>query len=257
MCKTGWFLRASFGAWILLALLIVAPVSQAAPFAISGPDAFGYTGAPLAFNFRDISATGTALALGDDAVSPAIGIGFSFSFYGTAYTTAYVSSNGFLTFLSGQGSGCCSGGTIPSAGSPNGLVAGFWEDIDPGDGIGTIRYQTLGAVGSQEFIVGFYGVPHFPSGNAVSFEMILLEGSNNIELQYLSAPSDGGTHTVGIENQAGTDGIQLYRGVSSVDSQQGYLFSAARGGEVPEPSTVGLVAVGLAGVAVIRRRKRA
>ncbi|HEX8298982.1 MAG TPA: M36 family metallopeptidase, partial [Rubricoccaceae bacterium] len=56
-----------------------------------GPDAFGYRwddsnqpGGPV-YAFTDISATGTAVTLGDDAASTAITLPFSFSYYGTAY----------------------------------------------------------------------------------------------------------------------------------------------------------------------------
>src|SRR2546422_1125192 len=61
------------------------------------------------FSFTDISATGTqlmgtganaSLPLGDDEVSGPVTIGFPFNFYGTGYSEVFVSSNGFLSFLS-------------------------------------------------------------------------------------------------------------------------------------------------------------
>jgi len=50
----------------------------------------------IAYNFEDISTTGTPLALTDDSVL-SFPFGFSFDYYGGAYTSFYVSSNGFLT----------------------------------------------------------------------------------------------------------------------------------------------------------------
>jgi hypothetical protein len=47
----------------------------------------------IAYNFEDISGTGTALALSDDSVAP-FPIGFTFDYYGGAYTSLYVPSNG-------------------------------------------------------------------------------------------------------------------------------------------------------------------
>ena len=47
-------------------------------------------------SFTDISGTGTALVLGDDEVSSAVPIGFTFAYYAEPYTDAYVSSNGFM-----------------------------------------------------------------------------------------------------------------------------------------------------------------
>ena len=118
-----------------------------------GPDAAGYTGTAIANNLRDISGTGTVLSLGDDQVSGAIPIGFSFTFYGNTYSDAFISSNGFLTFNNGSSTGCCSGASLPTNTNPNNLVAGLWTDLYPPSG-GTIAYETLGSPGSQEFVVG-------------------------------------------------------------------------------------------------------
>src|SRR5262249_41491013 len=114
-------------------------------------------GSQPAYSFVDISTTGTGLSLSDDQVSSALPIGFSFNFYGTAYTSAFVSSNGFLTFLSGQPNGCCGGGPLPGAGLPNATIAALWTDLYPPNG--AIYYKTLGSAPSRRFVVQFQGVP--------------------------------------------------------------------------------------------------
>src|SRR4030095_15573608 len=131
-------------------LLAVLGVPRWCPALTGGPDAFGYrfidsdsAGGP-AFNFEDISTTGTGVSLSDDQVSGAVNIGFTFDFYGTSYTQVYISSNSFLTFLAGQANGCCSASPMPSAGSPDAVIAAWWGDIFPPGG-GSIRYQTLGS----------------------------------------------------------------------------------------------------------------
>ena len=53
----------------------------------------------IPYNFQDISATGTAIPLGDDEVSSAIPMGFTFDYFGSNYSDMYVSSNGFMTVL--------------------------------------------------------------------------------------------------------------------------------------------------------------
>src|SRR3990172_285186 len=93
--------------------------------AVGGTDATGcyvYSDsiAPLDGNaptyaFEDISATGTGFLLADDQMSGSIPLGFSFNFYGAAYSDVHVSSNGFLSFLPDQPSGCCSGAPIPTS----------------------------------------------------------------------------------------------------------------------------------------------
>src|SRR5262245_19395344 len=93
----------------ILALGLVVAAVPARFGAVGGTDATGCyaysdTIAPLdgdapTYAFEDISGTGTGFVLGDDQVSAAIPLGFSFNFYGSAYTDVHVASNGFLTFL--------------------------------------------------------------------------------------------------------------------------------------------------------------
>ncbi|HEY3246520.1 MAG TPA: thrombospondin type 3 repeat-containing protein [Phycisphaerae bacterium] len=202
---------------VLILLGAATLCAQRATAATGGPDAFGYTfidsntsGGPT-YSFEDIEASGTGLALGDDVVSGAIPIGFTFNFYGVPYTTLYVGSNGFLTFLAGGSQGCCNGQAIPNAGSPNGMIAGWWDDLYPPGG-GSIRYQALGSPGSQRFIVQFKNVPHFPNGGLSTFQFKLFEGTDVIEVHYQAAPAGNHVNTAGIEDQTGTIGLQYFNG---------------------------------------------
>jgi hypothetical protein len=243
----------AFGA---LGICLATGSAQATP--LPGPDAFGYTGSGIANNLRNVAGSGTQVSLGDDQVSGALNIGFSFDFYGSTYSSVYVSSNGFLTFTGGGSSGCCTGQALPTSDGINNLIAGLWEDLDTnGNSTGTMWYDVLGVAGSREFVMGFYDVAHFPSGNPTTFEMILHEGSNDIELQYGRLSGDGGTHSVGIENATGTIGLQVLLGsdISSL-ANTGLLISDGGTHDVPEPATLGLMGVGLAGIAFGARRRR-
>lgn len=195
-----------------------------------GPDAFGYafrdnlsSGGP-AFNFVSIALNGTAVPgfPCDDCLSGAVPIGFPFTFYDGVvigqYENVYVSSNGFLTFTPGQSSGCCSGQLLPSATSPNNLVAGYWEDLNPTLG-GSVRYRTVGTEPNRVFIVQFSSIQHFGGGNATTFQFKLFENTNNIEVHYSSAPSDGGTHSAGIENATGLGGLNYLNGNFALSSR--------------------------------------
>ncbi|MCR9172211.1 MAG: HYR domain-containing protein [bacterium] len=152
--------------------------------------------------------SGTTVSLGDDAVSPALPIGFNFDFYGNSYTDFYISSNGFMTFSSGTGSGCCSGQFLPNTGNPNNLIAFAWEDLDPGNGgqpaINLVQYTTIGTAPNRVLVMEFYNVDHFPSGNNVTTQVHLYETTNMIEIHTTNMPSDGGSHTMGLENIDGT-----------------------------------------------------
>jgi hypothetical protein len=222
-----------FRRWLAVVLLILIHVAAPTGYAQT------YTATSIPVSFSDITATGTALGLSDDSISGAIPLPFAFNFYGTNYNSVYISSNGFITFLDSQSNGCCAGQIVPNATSPDGFIAGAWNDIYP-PGNGAVMYETQGAVGSRVFIVMFKDVPNC-CGNAAAytFNIKLFEGSNIAEVHIVDANSDGSVITVGIENTDGTDGIQSYSGVASVNNVA-FRYSA---GEPPTVTTLAATAV--------------
>lgn len=158
--------------------------------------------------FAPIAGSGTSVFLGDDQVSGALPIGFTFNFFGNDYTQFYISSNGFIGFSSGMSNGCCTGGVIPTAGNPNNYVAFAWEDINPGSG-GTIQYFTAGTAPNQMLVMNFNNVPHFGGSNNITVQVVLYESSNIIEIHTTNMPTDGGSHTMGIENIDGSLGYAV------------------------------------------------
>ena len=211
-----------------------------------------YSSSQIGSDFRDISGSGTQFSLSDDDLTGDIAFGFNFNFYDIVHDSARISSNGFIDFGPDYDEGCCTGGTIAPA-APNGIFAGLWEDLDSNnDTTGNMFYQTIGSAGSREFIVGFYDIAHYPTGNLVNFEMIIHEGSNNLEIQYGSLANED-IHTIGIENYDGTSGEQFYRETNiSQFSNTGVLFQAT----VPEPSTLAIFALGVMGLASRRFKKQ-
>jgi hypothetical protein len=138
----------------------------------------------------------------DDATVP---IGFNFEFFGNAYSSINIHSNGYLSFNSDLN--FTVGTPLPTPSEPNELIAFAWDDWNPSDG-GTITYETTGTAPNRTFVVTFSGVPHFGSGGALTMtvQTILYEGSNIIDLQVTDITSDGGNRTQGIENAGGTEG---------------------------------------------------
>lgn len=219
----------------VLAIVIVASITLLYLPAISlaltgGPDASGYMyidsnepGVP-AFSWTGISGSGTALTLGDDEVSAFVPIGFTFNFYGVDYTQVRVSSNGFITFTDDNNSGCCSGQPLPAAADPDNLIAGLWDDLNPSF-CGTVHYETVGVGPNRQFIVQFTDVPFYDGGGLHTFQYVLVEGANEIHVNYLDVVSEGvGNTTAGIENSVGSIGLQytqmdtagLYRNLSVI-----------------------------------------
>ena len=182
------------------------------------------------------TATGSALTLTDEATSSQA-IGFSFPLYDRTHTSAIVTSNGLLNF--GSATNPYVNTLIPDAAEPNGFIAAFWDDLNPGAG-GSVRVMRDGSPspepgflsGSRRFIASWEAVPHYNvTGSNASFQVILEEATGDIVLQYqdvLFGSSNfdrGRSATVGIENHAGDFGTQISYNQASLTNATAYRCS--------------------------------
>lgn len=174
---------------LLLALLFALSVSQI------GRTQIVYT--LSACGYAPIAGGGTALPLGDDVMSGMIPLGFTFNFYGSPFTTCDVSSNGFLTFNAGMGSGCCSGQVMPAAGWPT-MIAWSWDDMYTIGG--TVNYFTSGVAPNRIFVLNYNNVGYCcTSANNASCQIQLYETSNQIRILSANNNHAGRTATMGIQ----------------------------------------------------------
>lgn len=133
--------------------------------------------------------TGTVIPSSDDATHGPFNIGFSFTYFGNTYTQFYVGSNGWIGFSSGQTTGYTAA-FIPNAGSPLNAILADWEDLLPGSS--NIRYTTTGTSPNRKLIVSFNQVPHYGCNtNLHTFQFVLSEGSNVIDINYSAKPLCG------------------------------------------------------------------
>jgi len=178
----------------------------------SGDDGFGYHLGTTPVNAFSLSAAdpdvvSAANLAGDDYVQ-ALNLGFTFYFYDKPFTSCVASTNGLITF--GSSSSSYTPATIPSSSAPNGFVAPFWTDLVKGSS-SNILYTTRGSAPNRVFIIEYQDMEEYNNSAArISFQVSLYEGSNAIEVQYKKVSGFSSTRnvTTGIENLAGTDGIQ-------------------------------------------------
>lgn len=171
--------------------------------------------------------------LGDNEVSAAIPIGFTFKFFCDTFSNVYISSNGFITFSPNQPDGCCQGLSLPAAmPAPQNIIALCWTDLDPSFG-GTIRHELFGSAPNRIFMVNYNCIFHHNNGNGgdpVTGFILLYETSNIIELNLgvKPIPTIPVNATAGIQDASGTLGLALQGKNAAANwnsSYQAYRFT--------------------------------
>ena len=219
---------------------------------------------------------GPSFLVGDDYAGT-VALGFAFPLFGTNHTSVEASTNGFLSFGPGNGTGCCSGNAFALlSGSPR--IAVEWLDIVPFVHLNTAvagravftwagtEYGSANMITAQaqlfsdgRIILGF-------DGPAVPFHDTLTGVSIGG-----GATDPGSTDLNAGAFISGNSFYQLF-GAGTFDLNQSNLFinprvgggfdvssiAPAVTGAVPEPASWALLTVGfgLAGSALRRRRDR-
>jgi hypothetical protein len=166
---------------------------------------------------------GTPMNLFDDEVRSSQ-IGFNFDFYGQTYSSAWISSNGVISFQNPI-NGCCSGYNLADSWVESGIFVLQTDLIN----IDTLNPYTklVGEAGSRQYTVGWYDMPVFYDSNFRStFEVTLFEGSNNILINYGDLNTQFRYFTAGIKG-SNADGYELIYSGSNGDllDYSAYLFS--------------------------------
>lgn len=153
----------------------------------------------------DISQTGTPLQLGDDAAAR-VDLDFSFDFFGRQYTSAWVSSNGFLSF-DPHGHLCCNGAPVSQA--PTNAVYGLWMDLISWEN--PYVKAITAPDGLKSFLAGWYQTQEYGSNLRSTFEIQLFEGGA-IELRYGDVGNVWHTASAGIAGPTSADRFSLFYG---------------------------------------------
>ncbi|MFQ5802402.1 MAG: choice-of-anchor D domain-containing protein [Candidatus Methylomirabilales bacterium] len=185
----------------------------------------GYTVSVAALSFD--TDLGINLALGDDA-SASQALSFTFPFFGVNRTTAFINSNGYLSFgsassfihFNGQ-----SGGGVSTLGDAstvlNRMSGGFqriavlWQDWNPAAGGGVFANSL-----SDRLIVTWNDVPLFGTSTTATFQVVLFS-SGVIQMSYQTVTTTpGGGYLVGISPGSVSQFL-----VTTIDLSQGSASS--------------------------------
>lgn len=183
------------------------------------------------------TATGNASATNLNSAVYPVTLPFNFNFNGVIYTSANVSTNGFITF--GTTAPSTTNTTpISSAVAYNGVISAFGRDIssffDVSGASGVISYESLGSAHDREFVIQW---KNFRPNSATvttnvysfSFQIRLKESTNTVSAVYNS-----GNFLTGSTAITGTVQIGL-RGTTNADfnnrlNDTSVLFNASSPG---------------------------
>lgn len=199
-----------------------------------GPDLFGYkwrdSNEPNGpqYIWNDITSTGTLATTWiptgsfdpkDEGYAGPFPLGFNFKFYGQEKNQIYVSSNGLILFNT-VSSNIYTNAQIPSSEVPNEYIAPFWDDLD-GVSSGTVHYKQEGST----FIVQFTGWHKYSNTGSLTFQIVLHQ-NGKIVVYYNNMNATLNSATVGIENAAGNDGLQVAYNANYVANNLALEFAA-------------------------------
>jgi hypothetical protein len=179
---------------------------------------------------------------GDDAVTQ-VGLPFPVTFYGPSYSSAWVDTNGILTFVNPNGSHPANSSTVPSPAPPNGMIAAFWDDLVV-DSAASVSIGTIGSAPSRQFVVEWYNVYRADApSERVTFEIVFDELTGFIFLNYAdldpaSESERGSAATVGIESAGGSVGLQYSYNEAALADGKAIAFVSS-----PQPNPIPLVTV--------------
>ena len=192
-----------------------------------GPDEFGYSSAPIAYQWVDAT-SGTNAGLNPNVPQVKnIQLPFPFKFYENSYTTLNIHTRGYLQF-GDNNDYWLSQVSPPTPSEPNNLVIPYWNDWELANS-GTsnqVFYKSFGSEPNRSFVVEWNKVVDYYQ-NSFSFEVILYENGNiDYSYQKFNASANGRMcEIIGMEDQYGLDGFSVVPFCNSVPDNSTYRIS--------------------------------
>ncbi|MFJ4715538.1 S8 family serine peptidase [Streptomyces sp. NPDC088785] len=169
-------------------------------------DGAGNSCAPAAYSW---TAGSKKVALSGDEDAVKVPLPFPVRHYGVSYTSASVTTDGLIDFLSAR-VGDYANSTLPTTGANGvkGIIAPLWDDLTL-DKQSSVQTATNGTKGHRTFAIVWNNAAYAngTSGRA-TFEAVFDEATGAVTLQYKTVADHGKGATVGIADQSGTDALQ-------------------------------------------------
>ena len=134
----------------------------------------------------------STVELFDDDASDAIELGFEYNFYGQAYQSVYIGSNGIISFAA-DGANTYQSSRLFTDTTPNAVITPCWVDLAPN----TVTYELFGEAPNREFVVS-WDARGF-SGAGMAGQVVLSESGGG---ELFTTRCAGGPQ--GIENADGS-----------------------------------------------------
>jgi hypothetical protein len=196
-----------------------------------GPDNFGYVWADSddpdgpTFSWAEISALGTEVTWdfgnSDDGYTNLIPMGMTFNYYGINYERIVISSNGWVSFTEASDA-FTENQPLPMFDELNNVLAVDWDDLDGGT-IGHCYYYH--DIAANAFIISWIDWSHYPSPNSQHNFQVILDGTSGTILYQYSTGTYQSDISIGIENEDGSDGLQVAYNQAYLHNNLAVLFA--------------------------------
>jgi hypothetical protein len=189
-----------------------------------GSDTY-YQGCEIDFMWDEVL-DGT-LAIATDDSHAWVPIGFEFTFYDTTSSYVALQTNGTASFTNSYIS--LSTYCLPTTAYSQSLIALQWDDLDCGNGGGDgIYYETLGSEPNRRF-VATWQTERYPSSDTVFFQLVLYEGTDNVEIRYQDLNYGSSTYNNGASASSGiqhttTSAIEYHCNTPSLGDGMALMF---------------------------------
>lgn len=162
-----------------------------------------------------------------------IALGFTFNYNGTNYTSVSICNDGFIA----MGSSVSSTYYPLSTGTSNDVISALGADLQ-GLSTGSLRSQTLGSAPNRTFVVEWQHYEKYSGADDYSFQIILYETTNVIEIKYAAATTVASNFfQVGLRGSSSADYNNRTKAAATA-----WLSSTAGGANLDAMETGGNVA---------------